>query len=362
MRTKTVLCVFALLMFLSFSCSTGTGDSSPKTAKNIIFMIGDGMGLNHMYAAMTANGGSLALEEITHVGLQKTYSLDNYITDSGASGTAMACGVKTNNGAIGVDGNKNEIESVLKVAERHGLATGLVATSTITHATPASFIANDSSRGNYEAIADDFLKTDIDVFIGGGLNHFAQREDGRDLTMELEEKGYTIARSVEEFSSVSTGKLAALISDDATSHANQDRGEMLTISVKKALEILSQDEDGFFLMVEGSQIDWGSHANDQEYTVTETLDFDHAIAAALDFAREDGETLVVITGDHETGGMIVLEGNPEESTVEVTFTSGGHTGQPIPVYSYGPDAELFTGIYENTEFKGKFEKAWGFIE
>lgn len=355
--------LLALLIISTASCSTLSNRSDkPQNAKNIIFLIGDGMGLNQMYAAMTVNGGSLALEGITHVGLQKTTSTNDYITDSGAGGTAMACGEKTYNGTIGMNADYEELESVLKVAEKHGLATGLVATSRITHATPAAFIANDSSRNNYEAIAEDFLLTDIDVFIGGGLDHFTEREDGRDLTRELEAKGYQVTRSMDELSLVSSGKLAGFTSVEANPKYLNGRGDMLPLATKKALDILSQDEDGFFVMIEGSQIDWACHDNDQENAVAETLDFDRAIDVALAFAKENGETLVVITGDHETGGMSILSGNPQDSIVEVKFTTGDHTGVPIPVYAFGPHAEYFTGIYENTTFKEKFLNAWGLTE
>lgn len=362
MKKKLTALAITLIILISASCASGGGDSTPPHAKNVIFLIGDGMGLNHMYAAMTANGGSLALEGITHVGLQKTYSANKYITDSGASGTAMACGKKTYNGAIGVDVDSIELESVLKVAEREGLATGLVATSTITHATPASFIANDTSRDNYEAIAADFLLTDIEVFIGGGLDHFTKREDGRDLTKELEANGYTVSRSMEELEAVTSGKVAALTANGDNPSVLDGRGDMLPEATQKALDILSQDEDGFFVMIEGSQIDWKSHDNDQEGTVAEALDFDRAIKVALDFAKENGETLVVITGDHETGGVSLLKGNFADSTLVLKYTTGGHTGVPIPVYAFGPGAEFFTGIYENTDFKEKFIKAWGLTE
>ncbi len=355
MKTKYFSILLSSILLISFSCSTGQGDSNSKpVTKNIIFMIGDGMGLSHVHAAMTANGGSLSLEGISHVGLHKTFSATSYITDSGASGTAMACGKKTYNGAIGVDVDHNELESILKVAERNGLATGLVATSTITHATPAAFIANDTLRKNYQAIAADFLLTDIDVFIGGGLDDFTKREDKRDLTKELEEKGYTIARNLDEVKAFTKGKLAGFTADGANPGALDGRGDMLPEATKKALEILSQDEDGFFIMIEGSQIDWASHANDQEKTIAETLDFDKAVQVALDFAKEDGETLVVITADHETGGMVVLEGDYEKATTKVAFSTHGHTGMMVPVYSYGPGAELFTGIFDNTEYKEKF--------
>lgn len=339
-------------LFLLNSCNSQTQE--PVKTKNIIFLIGDGMGLHQMFAAHTVNGGPLAIESVTHVGLQKTHSITNYITDSAASGTALACGKKTNNGAIGMDTARNELESILKFAERHNMATGLVSTSGITHATPAAFIANEPSRNNYEEIAADFLKTDIDVFIGGGLNHFKNRKDQRDLTEELKANGYVVATDRAAIEAHSAGKLAGFTAPDHNPRVTEGRGDMLPFATAKALSLLDQNENGFFIMIEGSQIDWGGHANDQEYVLTETLDFDAAVKVALDFAKKDGETLVVITADHETGGMMVLNGDAENRTVETVFNTGGHTGIMIPVYAYGPGAELFTGIYDNTDFKSKF--------
>ena len=357
----SVLFLVVLTMATFTACnSTNQESAAPVTAKNIILLIGDGMGLQQMYGAATVKGEPMAVESATHVGLQKTHAANNYITDSAASGTAIACGRKTNNGMIGMTPDGTEVESILKVAERNGKATGLVSTSAITHATPASFIANDTSRGNYEAIAADFLKTDIDVFIGGGLDHFTKREDGRDLAAELKENGYTVATTIEEFVAHDSGKLAALTAPGHNPRTTEGRDDMLPFATTKALSLLEQNESGFFVMVEGSQIDWGGHANDKEYVITETLDFDAAVKVAMDYAKADGETLVIVTADHETGGMVIRNGNLEEKTIEAVFTTGGHTGIPIPVYAYGPGAELFTGFYDNTEFKERFEAAFGF--
>jgi alkaline phosphatase len=357
---KSTLNTFKIGLFAVAIAAVVSGcKSNAEEAKKIIFLIGDGMGLQEVFASYTVNGGDLAIMTVSHVGLQKTQSANKYITDSAASGTAMACGEKTNNGVIGLDTAMHELESILKFAEKQSMATGLVSSSSITHATPASFIANDESRNNYEAIAADFLKTDIDVFIGGGLDHFSKREDGRDLTKDLETNGYTVTSTVEQFIAHKSGKLAAFTAPVHNPNVLNGRGDMLPLATKKAIELLDQNEKGFFLMIEGSQIDWGGHANDQEYVITETLDFDKAVKIALDFAKADGETLVVITADHETGGMIVLDGNITEGTVETVFNSGGHTGIFIPVYAYGPGAELFTGIYENTSFKEKFISALG---
>ena len=160
------------------------------TAKNVILLIGDGMGVAHLYAGMTVNKGHLNIEKMKHIGLSKTYSATDFVTDSGAAGTALATGQKTYQQAIGINVDTIPIETILEIAEDHDKATGLVATSTITHATPASFIAHQPSRYNYEEIAEDFLKTDIEVFIGGGLKHFNNRKDGQDLTQTLKTNGY----------------------------------------------------------------------------------------------------------------------------------------------------------------------------
>ncbi len=359
-KINSTILAFLVIPGLAISiASCSVQKKAQPQAKNIIFLIGDGMGLQQMYAAYTVNGGSLNMMRSTHVGLQTSFSANRYITDSAASGTAMACGKKTNNGMIGVDTAQNELESILKVAERNEMATGLVSTSAITHATPASFIANELSRNDYEAIAADFLKTDIDLFIGGGLDHFTNRTDGRDLTEELEANGYNVATNIDQVMDHSTGKLAALTAPVHNPNVLNGRGDMLPLATSKALEILSQDQDGFFIMIEASQIDWGGHDNNKEYVLRETLDFDAAVKVAMDFAEKDGETLVVVTADHETGGLMILNGDIDQGEVKVNFNTGGHTGIMLPVYAFGPGAELFTGFFDNTDFKSKFMQALG---
>ncbi|HKK18816.1 MAG TPA: alkaline phosphatase, partial [Opitutales bacterium] len=233
-------------------------------------------------------------------------------------------------------------------AEDHGLATGLVSTSAITHATPAAFIAHNESRYNYEEIATDFLKTDIDVFIGGGLDHFEKRSDGRDLVAELEQKGYQIVRSQEAFTQVESGKLAALTNPLHTERI-RERGKYLEAATRTALAILDNDPEGFFLMVEGSLVDFGGHAASTIYVVEETLDFDRAVGVALEFAAQNKETLVIVTADHETGGMAVLNGDESTGRVEASFATHAHTGLLVPLMVFGPGSSAFTGFIDNTE-------------
>ena len=323
--------------------------------KNIILLIGDGMGVAQVYAGLTANGGQLFLNNFKHVGFSKTYSSDNYITDSAAGGTALSTGVKTYNGAIGVDPEKNPVKTILEKAEEKGLATGLVSTSSITHATPASFIAHQPNRNQYEDIAADFLKTDIDVFIGGGYDHFANRKDGQNLVKKLEQNGYKVEQDISKISKVKKGKLAGLTAPGHNGRM-EERGEMLEVATETALNILKRNKKGFFLMVEGSQIDWGGHAGSTIYVVEDMLDFDKTIGKVLEFAANDGETLVIVTSDHETGGMAVLNGDFNNGMVRGEFTTGGHTGLMVPIFSYGPGAEKFTGIMNNTDINKKMEE------
>jgi alkaline phosphatase len=330
-----------------------------KRPKNIILLIGDGMGVSQLYAGITANKGSLNIMQMPYSGFSMTNSANDYITDSAAGGTALASGHKTNNGAIGVDAQGKPVVSILEMADRQGLHTGLVATSAVTHATPASFIAHVASRSSYEDIAVDFTKTNIDVFMGGGRKHFEHREDGRNLTNELKTKGFNVAYNMDEAIKMTTTPVAVLVADE---HIDPfpARGDMLSRATQKSIELLNTNPKGFFLMVEGSQIDWGGHQNDVAHLVGEVLDFDKAVGKALEFAARDKNTLVIVTADHETGGMNLVGGDITKGKVKAAFVSGDHTGVMVPVFAYGPGAWLFTGIYQNTDVFAKMKSLWGF--
>lgn len=331
---------------------------SEATPKNIILLIGDGMGYAHFYAGLTANRGKLHIQNMKYMGMAKTHSSDNYTTDSAASGTALASGEKTNNGVIGLDKDGNSIPSILEQAKAQGRATGLVSTSAITHATPASFIAHQPKRSMYEEIAADFMTGDVDVFIGGGADFFVKRTDERNLVNELKEQGYVVTKNLKEARSTKEGKLAVLTAPKHNPRYHQ-RGDLLPDATKKAVQVLDKNsEEGFFLMVEGSQIDWGGHQNDISYVIEEMLDFDRAVGEALKFAAADGNTLVIVTADHETGGLNLADGNEDLGYVKVLFSSGHHTGIGVPVFAYGPSAKEFMGIYENTDIYHKMAKLW----
>lgn len=328
--------------------------NSPKKVKNVILMIGDGMGLTQIYAALTANKDWLHLEKIKHIGFSKTNSSNRYITDSAAGATAYATGQKTKNGAVGVDSMDRPVPTILEIAHLNGLSTGLVATTDITDATPAAFVAHVPTRKMQQEIAADYLKSGVDVFIGAGKNKFDKREDGRNLVDELKQKGYQVSYDINEITNIKNGKIAGLLSERRAT----ERGDQLTKSAFSAIQILNQNPKGFFLMIEGSKIDDGGHGNNLESVIEEMLDFDRTIGKILEFAEQDGETLVVITADHETGGLTLTGGDLKAGTVEGVFSTKGHTSVMVPVFAFGPGAEEFMGIYHNNAIFEKLMNAY----
>jgi len=349
MKTTSILIAFTLF---SFSLQPVSAQKRPR---NVIFLIGDGMGLAQIYAGMVANGDSLQLERCRYSGFSKTYSANNFTTDSGAGGTALACGVKTKNGMIGMGPDSVSVTSILELSEKNKLSTGIVVACSVTHATPASFIAHQVNRDMNEEIAGDYLKSDIDVFIGGGRKYFEDRTDGRNLTNELKAKKYQIAYNLNDVKAIKSGKLAGLLYEDQNP-GMPERGSMLPDATKTAIDILANNKKGFFLMIEGSQIDWACHDNNSVQMIKEVLDFDQTIGHVLDFAKKDGNTLVIITADHETGGLSILNGKFSSDKMNALFSTKNHSGVPVPVFAFGPGAENFSGFMENISFKAKIQK------
>jgi len=339
----------SILIFLGFTLLI----FAVKPPKNVIFIIGDGMGLPQIQAGMIANGNKSVLDKCKNVGLIRTYSADNYTTDSGAGGTALATGVKTKNGMIGMGPDSIAVPSIMKVLDEKGLATGLVVSCAVTHATQASYVAHQVNRNMYEEIAADYLKSDIDLFIGGGRKYFENRTDNRNLVRELKDKKYRTLFSLDEVKKLkSSNKVAALLYEDHPPKA-AERKNYLPEASATAMNLLGKNNKGFFLMIEASQIDWACHANDSAYLIDEMLDFEKVATEVINFADKTGNTLVIITADHETGGLSMPTGNIQKGISNLKFSTKGHSGLPVPVFAYGPGAENFTGIFENTEFKNR---------
>ncbi|MGM9922288.1 MAG: alkaline phosphatase [Bhargavaea sp.] len=403
----------------------GKGNGKDKSKiENVIYMIPDGFSADYA-SNYRIYKGEEAVWDAHLKGMFTTYSANSDVTDSAAAGTAMATGVKTDNGVVGLDAEGNELESILEASEKAGKSTGLVATSTITHATPASFVANVESRNNETEIARQMADSEVDVLLGGGKNNFLPASVGgnqeeRDLIREVQEQGAAYVETRDELLDagdldVENGdRLIGLFADDALApelHRGETEQPSIAEMTEAAIDALEEDEDGFFLVVEGSQIDWAGHDNDAAWAMSDVAAFEEAVEEAIEFAEEDGNTLVVVAGDHDTGGMttgskgsmalnadilkdvtatgdhMAAQLNEDRSNVaevvktytgfdlseeeiatieaagnaslainqvisdraNIGWTSTNHTGADIPLYVFGPDADSFVGFHDNTD-------------
>ena len=329
--------------------------SQGKKIKNVILMIGDGMSLMHVYSAWTANRGKLFLDNCQAVGLSKTYCADKLITDSGAGGTAIASGQKTNYHYVGVDTLGHPLKSLVDFAAAKGKSTGIAVTCRLWDATPADFCCHNKDRDAESEIVTDYVNCNADYVFGGGAKLFENREDGRDLFKELSEKGFRTPRSWDELAGIKSGKVFA-VPYPVDTPLPAERGDLLARASLKGIDLLNQNKNGFFMMIEGSQLDDYGHFNDLDLLMQETHDFDRTIGAIYEWAAKDGETLVVVTADHETGGLTLVDGDLKEGKIVCKFSTGGHSGVMVPVYAFGPGAQEFTGIYENTAIFDKIKK------
>lgn len=346
--------IFFVLSLILNSCGNQTHENlnnKKQEVRNVILMIGDGMGAATVHAALTSNKGSLNMSRAQVCGFSLTGSANKYVTDSGASATAIAIGKKTNNGSLGTDDMGEAHPTILELSAFKGMSTGLIASGSIIHATSAAFAVHNCRQRSCEAIALEFIQSPVDLIIGEGLMYFKSRADGLDLMQQLQNKGYAVYYDIDE--AKPADKIAVLFDKKQFDEANKDRNEMMCKSVVLAFESLTKNPEGFFLMVEGSQINIAGQPNKIEYLIAETLDFDKMVGLAFDFADNNPGTLVVVTAHHETGGLTILDGSYETGEVEAHFSTDGNTGVMVPVFAYGTGSEYFGGIYENTEIFNK---------
>ncbi|MFC1738264.1 alkaline phosphatase [Planctomycetota bacterium] len=354
-----------------FFKSTAEDETCPalqeKPVRNIILLIGDGMGLGQVALAQMATvgaDGKLHMQKLPISGLLRTHSAGGIVTDSAAAATAMACGIKTNNGVISMDPAGNKYMTILEATKEKIMRTGLVATSAITHATPACFGAHVKDRDNEVVIAEQLLANKINVLLGGGRIFFLPKENGgerkdkRNLIEKAKKAGYHYIGTGKQLADARGPFLLGLFQDEGLTTFRPE--PTLSELTDKAIEILNKNNKGFFLMVEGSQIDWACHDNDKYYAVKQTVDFDEAVKTAVDFATADGRTLVIVTADHETGGLIVLDEEEIEGiNTKCSWATDGHSAMPVPVYAFGPGATDFAGVYDNTQLPKKMAKLLG---
>jgi len=315
--------------------------------KNVIYMIGDGMGFEQVSCGWVLNGGHLNLDNCLFTGISRTYALNALITDSCAGGAALATGHKTNYGYIAVDADKNPVESVLEYARGFGMKSGVAVTCRINDATPADFVCHTAERDLQAEIAAQYVDSGVDFIAGGGIKFWQNREDGRDLVKEMQQKGYTFVDDINSLTKVEKSPVLGLFAPTEMAPA-LDRGPILEECAKKAIEVLD-NEKGFFLMIEGSCIDDWAHRQKVGYMAEELFDFDRTIGHVLEWAAKDGHTLVVITADHATGGLTMTKGSLEERSVKVHFSTKGHNGIFVPVFAFGPGADKFVGVHENAD-------------
>ncbi len=355
--------LMALLLCICFFRMTEWGDYRSERAeegvKNVILYIGDGMGPEQVRAAgLYEHGvaGSLFFETFAYQGSMVTNNVSGGLTDSAASGTAMATGVKVDNGVISValPGDGAELKTMLEYFKEGGKSTGLVTTVPMYHATPAAFGAHEAKRASKDEIIDDYLtQSRPEVLLGGGKNGITPEEawaaDYVVVETALEMKGLD-TESVERVSGQFAGEIP---------YEYDGVGDMPHLSemTETALRILDNNRDGFFLMVEGGKIDWAAHDNDIARTVGETVEFDRAVEVGWDWARGRCDTLIVVTADHETGGLGLREIEGEVKLVEVSWQTGGHSVTEVPVYAWGAGADRFSGSFDNTDIFNKIMAA-----
>ena len=331
--------------------------------RNVIFIVGDGMGTAQVYSSIVSQGtGGSAFLRFPYSGFSRTYSYNRYTTDSGAGGSALMTGHKVENRHIAKGPDGTDYNSFLVDAKRFfGKAAGFVVTCSVLDATPASTYAHVTDRKLFDSISLQMAQCPFEVMIGGDKNHFLpeNRKDGKAPLDTLMARGYDLVYSVMDMSQSRSRKICGLLTPDNPDKA-MTRGRMLTLGALKAIETLNGYDNGFVLMIEGSQIDWACHNNDSAYLRAELADFELMLHAVLDWAEKDGHTLVVVTADHETGGLTLPDGDIGQGVSDFRFLWGDHTGCMVPVFAYGPGAERFSGIQQNTDIPRKIREIMKF--
>lgn len=359
---KRILIALSLAAMIMMPASAK--DKAPKSEKvnKVILLIGDGMGLAATAAWMVdQNYAPTAFDRAQFVGISKTYSKNSRVTDSAASGTAMAVGYKTNNSMLGMLPDGTKPESIAEAAKKEGKSIGIIVTSNVLDATPGAFYAHTESRGNGREIEENLIDFQPDVILGGGLDAFRNEkcEEGTMLDKAIA-SGMTLASTPEEFYAMDKGPVLGLFAEGNYPMVIDRDSDFLADCLNHTLDMFESNKKGFFIMVEGSHIDHAAHANNTEQLLFEMEEFDKAINAAMDYADTHKGTLVIVTADHETGGAALVSGNKDfhmgDSGIGVKYSTTGHTGSPVMIYSYGASAWKLSGVMENTDINKKMRE------
>lgn len=362
--TKNLLLILLALYFIG--CKNQSEPQTPEPPLNVILMIGDGMGIAQISTAFYFGEDVPNFEQFKDIGFIKTQSTSHTITDSAAGATAFATGKKTYKRAIGVSKDSLPIPTMIETLQKEGYTSGLVSLTPITHATPAAFYAHVKDRDLHEDIALDLVNSNVDFFAGGGLKYLKHRTDKKDLYAELITKNYKLD-SVKLSKYNINKKNGYLLANEGLPSKTEGRKDFLQEATQLGLDYLTAKEKPFFLMVEGSYIDWGGHTMDAELLKQEVLDFDKTLGVVLKYIKKHPNTLLVVTADHETGGVSIGksyvidaatgEKFEEVDQVAINFNNDQHSGSLIPVFAKGKGSAHFKGIYENNEIYHKILKA-----
>lgn len=347
----------ALFLIISLCLSTPAANASTllgngQKGTNVILFIGDGMSLAQWETGMIMSEAPLNIEKMHSIGIVQTNPLRDFNGDGPSHGTAIATGVNSHKGAVSVDNGDKPVKSIIEYASENGLATGIVSANTLFEGSIVPFVAHVKSRMQTEEIAKAYIDRKPDIFIGGGMKIFSDsQKDGKSLLEKLKENGYGIAKSLAEAETLKANKLAVFTSETDLPNISNGREGVLKASVNTALNQLAKSKNGFFMVVGNMFIDRASHAEDAKTVGLETIDFDKAIGTALDFAKTDGNTIVVVVGGPEASGMTLVDGDIKKHEVVGKWTMKGmiHTGTMVPVFAYGVGAEKFQGIMKSTD-------------
>lgn len=325
---------------------TYRNDGANKPVRNIILLIGDGMGLAEINAAAIVNKG-LSLLNLKHIGFSETNAKDNFTTDSAAGGSALATGESHYNRHISMSENGKVYPTIAEIAHDKGMSTGVVTWGNIADATPAVFYGHSEERDNADEITNCLLNGKLTLLNGSGIEDLTKRKDSQSFLSELKKK-YRIARSIED---INQAKDKVICIDDRMDLATTQKtiGLLAQATQQAITKLTDTSNKGFFLMVEGAKIDYAGHANSVPGSVVETLGFDLAIQKALRFADSNGETLVIVTADHETGGLTLVDGNESKGLITARYMTDDHTPIMVPLFAYGPGSQYFNGVYKNTQ-------------
>lgn len=354
-----------LLLFLAVFALVPSyaGDKAPKNekVKNVILIIGDGMGFGASFSWMIdCNYAPTCFDRAQFVGVSKTYSANSRVTDSAASGTAMATGHKTNNSMLGMLPDGTKVPTIAELAKEKGLSTGIVVTSYVLDATPAAFFSHVENRGDRKGIEEDLLEMRPDILVGGGRKYFTEKKYvPENMIDRAVAEGFTYVSTPEEFYMIDKTPILGLFSEESYPMAIERDTDFLTDATLHTLDVLDNNKKGFFAMIEGSHIDHASHANNAEQLTWEMEEFDKMVNAAFDYADSHKGTLVIVTADHETGGVDLLPGSKDfskgDSGVDVHFSTTGHSASPVPIFAYGASAWKFGQVMENIDIFAKIK-------